>query len=249
MVLINSIARAIAILNQFRPAANETLSLGEIADLAKLHKTTAHGIVSNLVRSNFLVQDRTTRRYSLGPALFELGSLYRARINAYPVSLPYMRELSATVGKTVQLAMLAGTDVIYISRVITKEFMSFSVADGVRNYAHCTSTGKSMLAQLTDAQIDELFPRPDLPPRTPYSVKTVQALKAELAKIRDRGYAIDYQEVDEGLCGVAMPLNTSPQMAVGVSFTVDAADSGEQESYVPHLRAACRKISDLLGGA
>ena len=248
MVEINSVLRAITILNQFRPHANATLSLGEIAQLAGLHKTTAHGLISNLAREKLLCQDPVTRRYSLGPALFELGSLYRSRIAAYSVSLPAIRELSEKLAKTVQLAMLMERDIIYISRIMTSEFMSFSVAEGVRVYAHCTSTGKSMLARLSDEELDALYPDERLPARTPHSITSRRELKEHLRLIRDRGYAIDCQEVDVGLGGVAMAFKAEGFMAVGVSCTIDVIDRGEVESYLPHLRQTCRNISNLLGG-
>ncbi len=248
MVAINSVLRAVNILNQFRPHDNATLSLGEVAKLTGLNKATAHGLISNLVREKFLQQDPVTRRYSLGPALFELGSLYRSRIGAYSASLPAMRELSEKLGKTVQLAMLMERDIIYISRIMTREFMSFSVAEGVRVYAHCTSTGKSMLARLDEAELDALYAEESLPARTAYSIRTRRELKEHLRLIRDRGYAIDYQEVDVGLCGVAMAFRADQLMAVGISCTVDVVDKGEVETYLPLLRQTCQSISNLLGG-
>lgn len=248
MVQINSIKRAVSILDQFRPAGNSTLSLGEIARLTGLHKTTAHGLVSNLVRERFLNQDPVTRRYFLGPALFELGSLYRSRISAYSVSLSYMRELSEKIGKTVQLAMLIERDIIYISRVITREFMGFSVADGVRVYAHCTSTGKSLLARLSDDELDGMYPEEALPARTPNSITSRAALKKHLAEVREKGYAIDNQEVDIGLCGVAMSFAATQPMAISISCPVATLASGEAFDYLPHLRQTCQTIAQQLGG-
>ncbi|MDR1520507.1 MAG: IclR family transcriptional regulator [Planctomycetota bacterium] len=243
--MINSVIRAIGILYLFRE--HKRLSLAEIADLSGLHKTTAHGLVLTLLSEHFLEQNKRTRRYSLGATLFELGGLYRARLDAFGFCLPYMRELSQITGKTVQLATLVDSDVVYLSRVVTKDFLGFSVADGVRRAAHCTSTGKAMLALLADADLDGIYPTDDLRARTSHSIRTREGLRENIRKIREQKYAVDYQEAELGLCGMAIGFRADRPMAISISCTADIMDSGQSRAYIePLLELRC-KIQEQFG--
>lgn len=244
-LVINSIVRASSILNLFRE--RKSLSLKEIGELSGLHKTTAHGIVLTLLAERLLSQNRRTKRYSLGPVLFELGSRYRQRIDAFGVSLPFMRELSQKTGLTVQLAILNESDVIYLSRVVTREFMGFSSADGVRVSAHCTASGKSMLALLSEEALLQLFPDDTLAGRTSHSITSRDVLFRELEKIRADGYAQEYQEAEVGLAGMAAGFRADNLMAISVPLTAHAVDEGKCDSVVEPLLTARAEITRQLG--
>ncbi len=243
--MINSIVRAARILDLFRE--HKTLSLKEIGDLSGLHKTTAHGIVLTLLAERLLSQNKRTRKYSLGPVLFELGGLYRQRIDAYGVCLPIMRELSQKIGLTVQLATLSERDVIYLSRVVTTEFLGFSAADGVKVSAHCTASGKSMLSLLGDEEFDQLFTDQTLPVRTSYSIDNKEALRQELKKIRSNGYSLDYQEAELALAGLAVGFKAEFPMSISVPCTARAVDEGITDIVVPPLLEAKDDIVNQLG--
>lgn len=243
--MINSIVRGVTILNLFR--GSKTLSLKEISEQSGLNKTTAHSIVLTLLAQRLLAQNKRTRKYALGPALFELGSLYRQRIDAYGVCLPLMRELSQKTGFTVQLSVLIESDVMYLSRVVTSEFLGFSSADGVRVSAHCTSSGKAMLATLSDERLLELFPEETLPGRTEYSIRTRTQLFEEVGKIRVAGYARDYQEAEVGLAGMAIGFMAEQPMAISMSLTAQAVDDGKGERMIEPLIATRMEITKQLG--
>ena len=226
---------------------HKTLTLKEIGEMSGLHKTTAHGIVLTLLAERFLSQNKRTRKYSLGPALFELGGLYRQRIDAFGVCLPLMRDLSQKIGLTVQLVILSDRDVIYLSRVVTTEFLSFSAADGVRMSAHCTASGKAMLALLGDEELSALFPDDTLPTRTTYSINSRSKLLTELAKIRSQGFSIDYQEAELGLAGIAAAFKAEHLMSISVPCTAEAIDKGKADSVVPSLLTTQEEIIMQLG--
>lgn len=245
--MINSIVRGVAILNLFHE--HKALSLKEISELAGLKKTTAHSIVLTLLAQRFLRQNKRTRKYSLGAALFELGSLYRQRIDAFGICLPLMRELSQRTGFTAQLSVLIERDVMYLSRVVTSEFRGFSSSDGVRVAAHCTSSGKAMLATLSDERLTELFPEEALPRRTPGSIATRTKLFEEVAKIRGQGYATDCQEAEIGLAGVAIGFQAEQPMAISVPLTAQAMEDGRVAGVIAPLVETGAEIARQIGGA
>ncbi|MDR1827425.1 MAG: IclR family transcriptional regulator [Methylobacteriaceae bacterium] len=243
--VINSIVKAAQILDLFR--SNKSLSLKRIAELCGLHKTTAHSIVLTLLAQRYLSQSAATREYSLGPALFELGEIYRTNIDAYGICLPIMRQLSQKLNRTVQLSMLSGENVVYLARVVTGDFLDFSVSDGVLVYAHCTASGKSMLSLLDDADFDKLYPEEALPFRTNNSIRSKSKLKQELENVRANGYAVDNQEAEAGLWGVGVSFKAAKLMAVSVSFTSRTVETADMAHIIEQLRFTRDEIVEKIG--
>ena len=246
--MIQSVSRATAILKLFRE--HSALSLTQVAQMTGLNKTTTHGLMKTLEAEHFLQQDARSHLYALGPAVFELGMLYQTRIDVYAIALPWMKELSNQVGETVQLGMLLGTDVIYISRVTTQDFSSFLVAEGVRMPAHCTATGKCMLSRLPAERLHAMYPGENLPVCTPKSIATRSELEQRLKTIRESGYAVDDEEAENGLRGLAIPLigiSGESTMAICISGTVSHLTDERILSYLPPLREIGEAISRKLG--
>ena len=142
--MIQSIARAVQILNLFRDTPR--LGISQIAQKVGLPKTTVFGLVQSLCEENFLARDPQTHDYSLGIALFELGTICESRLDLRKISAPFMQSLYEKVNDTVQLTVLTGRYSTYISKVVSPNNMTFAMAIGVRAFAHCTASGKVLLA-------------------------------------------------------------------------------------------------------
>ncbi|TCW06501.1 IclR family transcriptional regulator [Raoultella sp. BIGb0138] len=245
---IQSVSRASAILKLFRE--HEKLSIAQIALLMNLSKTTVHGLVKTLEEEKLLQQDAKSRLYSLGHINYELGMLYQSRIVTHAVVLPWMKKLSEQVEETVQLATLTDAEVIYLSRVTTQDFYGFSIAEGLRMPAHCTSTGKCMLATLPVPRLMELYPQETLLTRTPQTIATRSELLQQLQTVAQAGYAIDDEEAEKGLRGIAIPLLTaanSAPLAICISGTVNHMTDARIRQYLPALQDTRLEIARLLG--
>ena len=245
---IQSVARACAILKLFQQ--HEKLSIAKMSQFMGLSKTTVHGLVKTLEAEKLLQQDEKSRLYSLGHVNYELGMLYQSRIVTHAVVLPWMKKLSEQVEETVQLATLTDQDVIYLSRVTTQDFYGFSIAEGLRMPAHCTSTGKCMLSSLSRERLLELYPREELPTRTAHTISTRSRLFAALEQIARTGYAIDDEEAEPELRGVAVPIIAAASkvpLAICISGTVRHMTDARIEQYLPALQQTKEEIVKFLG--
>ncbi len=246
--MIQSISRAASILNLFK--THRYLSLTEISKLIGLPKTTTYGLVDALKREGFMDQDPVTKNYYLGLSIFELGSRYRTRLNLREIAMPVMQELADTVRETIQLAILHGRHVVYLARIATANFLTFAIADGVRVPAHCTSTGKAILAYLSEERIDELFRDVELERATPYSIQTLEDLKRQLQITRQNGYSMDIQEIEIGLGGISIPVFGQRHEVKGslcISIPVERCTPEYINEYLPHLQNGAKIISTKLG--
>src|SRR5262245_27319282 len=114
--LVPAIDRAVQVLYLFKNGEQKEYGVSEIGRLLDLNKSTVHNILHTLAYHNFLVQNETTRRYQLGPALAELGSLVRSQIDIRAVARPYLRRLMEQTGATVLLGTLSGSKITLVDK-------------------------------------------------------------------------------------------------------------------------------------
>lgn len=200
--IIQSVDRAIAILFLFRK--HRSLGITQIANEMGLAKSTVYGLVATLEKNKFLRQNPTTGTYSLGVSLFELGELFSQRFDLRREAAPIMRELVDKYSETVQISILDGREVVYLDLIEGTTALKFSTGIGSRVEAHCSATGKAMLADLTDEFLQELYSFESFPTRTPRSIKSFVSLKEHLKLVREQGYSIDDEEFEIGVRAVGV---------------------------------------------
>ncbi|MGA3220865.1 MAG: IclR family transcriptional regulator C-terminal domain-containing protein [Acidimicrobiales bacterium] len=160
------------------------------------------------------------------------------------------RGLPVASRETVQLSTLVGREVVYLARHDGTQPLRLGTEVGTRFPASCTATGKAMLATLDDAQVRELFSDYAFPRRTVRSIQTLELLTADLARTRDRGYAIDDEEANEGVICVAVAIPSTPGSELyGVSVTILKArvDDYLRDMLVSDLRALATDMANPLG--
>src|SRR5215471_3972099 len=190
--------RSLAIIDALANA-RENASLGELAEKVKLHKSTAHRLVSILERHRIVERDTQSGRYRLGLRLFELGSIAMDRFNIRDRAHPYLERLLYETNETVHLCALDSGEVVYLDKMEPVRSVRMASRIGRRNPAHCTSVGKAMMAFLPPAETEEILRQHGLKRLTSKSITTPAELTAELKSIRDRGYALDNEENEEGV--------------------------------------------------
>lgn len=201
---LTSVANAARLLQTFTP---DTPELG-ISDLAKrlgLAKSTVHRLASTLVEAKFLEQNQQTVKYQLGLAVFELGACVADRMDVSVQSMPYLENLMEQTGETVHLAILDETEVLYINKIESRQTIRSYTRIGRRGPLYCTGVGKALLAFQPPDKIEQLITA-GLTPRTPNTITDPDKLRRHLSEIRDRGYAIDDEEVEIGLRCLGAPI-------------------------------------------
>jgi DNA-binding IclR family transcriptional regulator len=185
----------------------QALRVAEAAELLGVARSTAHRLLTALRRRGFVMQDRPNSAYRPGPMLYEVGLAALSRIDIRLAARPVLEQLREETAETVSLAMLEGATVRFVDCVESQRSVRVGNRTGVVRPAHASAVGKAILAALPDAELDRRYPGDVLPPATTAAALTgTGELRAEIAAIRARGYAMNFQESADGVCAVAVAL-------------------------------------------
>ena len=211
--------RALAILDTLANG-REDVSLAELAEKVKLHKSTVHRLTSILERHRIVERDTQTGRYRLGLRLFELGSLAIGRFNIRDRARPHLEKLLYQVDETVHLCAMDAGEVIYLDKIEPVRSVRMSSRIGRRNTAHSTSVGKAIMAFLPESEVDDILRQHGMKRTTAKTITTPAELKVDLKRTRERGYSIDNEENIEDVRCVGAPVfdhNGRPIAAISVA--------------------------------
>ena len=204
-----SLARGLAILSTFH-SDRPLIGVSELSRGLELSRSTVHRYVATLAKLGYLQQDPDSKRYRLGPKVLDLGFSALNSMDLLEVSAPHLRRLSDETQRTVNVAILDGTDVVYIERCRAarpgQQEIDLNLHVGARLPAYCTAMGKAILAFVPEEQLEELIARIDFVPRGPNTLTDPKAFREELAKIRAAGIAINDEELAYGLRSIAAPI-------------------------------------------
>jgi DNA-binding IclR family transcriptional regulator len=219
------------------------LSVTEVGDALGVHKATASRLLGTLA-GHGLVERTRERRYRVGigivryaaSALSELGAVSRAR--------PELEALSRASRETVSLGVLDGTDVLYIDQVTGRERVVFADWAGRRSPAHCSSSGKVLLAHLDDARLEAFLSR-TLDARTERTIVDPATLRGRLDEIRRRGYERSIGELEDGLSTAAAPVWSRGKVVAAVS--VGGPSSRLPARELPRLGRLAIEAAQAIG--
>jgi DNA-binding IclR family transcriptional regulator len=216
---------------------DRVLSLAEIARRSGLPKSTAHRVLAMLLETGALEQ--AEGGYRLGLRMFSLGAL-PPEAELREAAMLHLEGLHRVTGQTLHLAVLRGTDVVYLEKLLSRQLIDTPAAVGDRLPASCTAVGKALLAFSGPAGEEAVLTRP-LPRRTGRSVSRGDALREQFAAIRERGYATDREESTDGLACVAVPVLAGDRAVAAISVAFPAA-AGTGAVFVGPLRQAAAAI-------
>ena len=204
-----SLARGLAILSTFH-SDRPLIGVSELSRGLELSRSTVHRYVATLAKLGYLQQDPDSKRYRLGPKVLDLGFAALNSMDLLEVSAPHLRRLSDETQRTVNVAILDGTDVVYIERCRAarpgQQQIDLNLHVGARLPAYCTAMGKAILAFLSEERLEEVIERIDFVPRGPNTLTDPKAFREELVKVRASGIAINDEELAYGLRSIAAPI-------------------------------------------
>lgn len=211
------------------------LSLAEVQDAIKIPKSSAYGLLTTMTKRGFLALDPDTRKFRVGIRLWQAGRSYLSAESVEEIAKPYMERVRNRLNETVQLAILDGADNVYIGKVDPDHQLRLASHIGARLPAYATGIGKALLSQLTDEDVRLRYADIGFQPFTPTTLPDVEALLAELNRVRERGYAIDRGEYTEGVFCIAYPLR---QRRDGVAAAISVS--------IPEVRKTDQAIADTV---
>jgi DNA-binding IclR family transcriptional regulator len=195
---VQVVDRALAALDVLANRSSEC-SLAELCKALTLHRSTVHRLMMVLEQHRLVDKNPETGRYRLGLKLFELGSKAIAALDPRRHARPYLDRLQRELGETVFFCILDDGQVFYLDKVESQQSIRTACTVGSRAPAYCTAVGKAMLAELPEAEVNDIVRRWGLKPITAKTITTAAGLRTELRAVRSRGYAIDNEEKEEGL--------------------------------------------------
>lgn len=208
-----SVGKALALLEAFE-YIDVSLGVSELARRTGIPKSTAFRLLAILEQRQLI--ERQGTRYTLGKRLFELGnrvSFCRPR-SLRDISLPYLSDLYELTHETVHLAILEGTDVLYLEKLFGHQQVRAPSAVGGRVPAYCSAIGKALLSH-SDVETTKAVLERGLKPRTGYTIVIESLFEQELRLVRTKGVAFDREESSIGVNCVASPIVTRTGRLVG----------------------------------
>jgi IclR family transcriptional regulator, blcABC operon repressor len=244
-----AVSRALKILTLLEQADGEPMPLADLARGIGAAKSSTSNLCQVLENGQMIA--RTPSGYLLGVRTVQLGGAYVARFNQVREFYGYCTASPLLSHELVQVAMLDGTDVLFLARHESRAPIRLSASIGSRFPAAATAVGNALLTTLTDTEIAARFTGPQhFPRRTDQSVQTLDGLLSKVWVARDRGYAIDDNEVHPGVYGVAVVLppwaSGDPPLAMGASLMSAQASEEFVDSIVAELRRAAQELSNPL---
>ena len=245
---LSSVAMAIKLLKAFSEDETE-FGISALAKRLGVAKSTVHRLAATLLSEGLLEQDPVTGKYRLGIALFRLGTLVRRRLNVSNEARPYLFELREITNETVHLAILDGSETIYVYDLESTQAVRLRSNLGVRKPAYCTAEGQAILA-FKPAHVMEQVIAAGLVARTPATITSPAKFREALAQVRQRGYALEDEESEAGLRCVAAPIrNDAGEVvaAIGVAGPVSRLSKKTVAAFIPHVVATADAISARIG--
>jgi DNA-binding IclR family transcriptional regulator len=227
---------------------SEPLTLSEIQRELSYPKSSLFVLLRTLVARGWVETDRRGTGYSIGVRALLVGTSYLDRDPVIRAATRVLEMLRAEVNETVHLARLDGADVVYLASRESAHHLRLTSRVGRRVPAHATALGKSLLAGHADAEVDALLPA-KLEAITPLTITDRGRLFAELAEIRERGYAAERGQNTPGLgCfAVALDYRTPPTDAISCSVPYPRLDDADHAAEtLAAVRRHAEELSALL---
>lgn len=247
--LVQSVVRAFDILSAFS-AERPALSVAEVAALLKLSRPTVHRLLATLQECGAVMQQDGSHRYILSAQIVRFSNAFHQQSNIVLVALPHLTALRDVTGETSGLHLLEGSKRVVIAQVESREALRLTYPTlGEAIPLHLGAPGKAVLAFRTPQQIEQYLARHKLEAVTPYSITSPSQLRAELARIREAGYAISQQERRLGVIAIAAPLLVAGMVVGAVNISGPDRrlfDKNVQRRMAEHVVATARQISAEL---
>lgn len=247
---VQSVAKGFEVLKAFD--SNSTyLTLGDLAKKTGINKATVRRFALTLVDLGYvrLIHDN---RFQLSPKVLDLGANYLESLNLPDLALPILESLSANLKESSNLAILDGSEIVYISRVnAAKRIVGANLRVGSRLPYYATALGKALVAWLPENERKQIWDSAKIEAFTENTLTTYEELEENLVQCRLQGYSCGRGELDEGLLSIAMPLFNSKGVTIAsMNISTHILRTTEEtllEVYLPALKEGAQKLNKQIG--
>ena len=249
--IVQSVARCLRLLDLLGLNAADGLSLTEAAKRLATSKSATFALLQTLIADDFVIEVSPGPRYRLGPAILRLADSQVRSLPLIDAVRPVMQALTIETGWTSRLAVSEHGYAVFMDRVDGSGTIRFFTPLGRRELPHHSAAGKAMLASQTGTQVRAFVAEAGLPGHTRHTITDIDALLADLALVRQRGYAIDDEEDDEGVLCVGAAFGGLDGTCAG-AVSITGLKSGVPAWRVQELGRVVRthadRMAEVIGG-
>jgi IclR family transcriptional regulator, KDG regulon repressor len=242
---VKSLVKALKIMECLAEGEKSSYTLTDLSRALRLHVSTVHRLLVNLMREGYVEQDHATGGYRLGFRVLRMGLRVLDSVDFRHVADPLLRELNRQTQETVHLAILQGDQALSIEKFDSPQPVGLDARLGNAMPLHCTGVGKSLLAYQDEGMLQRIAQSPGLQRFTAHTLTSLPELRRELARIREQGYAVDNEEIVDGLRCVAAPIFDHQGKAVG-AFSVAGPSSRVTPARVPEIAQLVKQTSQQI---
>ena len=209
----------------------------EVLEKSDFPKGTLYRMVQTLRTEGLLAYDEARQTYSLGIRLMRLAHAAWTQFSLATVAQPHLDRLSRLLGETIHLAQLDNSQVLYVDKRNAASAVEMFSQAGKVGPAYCTGVGKAMMAYLDEAQLEKTISQQSFHRFTDKTLASEKALRADLVKIRSRGYAVDDEEHEPGIICIACPILTNGGRMLGALSVTGS--TGRMDFEQLHIFGLC----------
>ncbi len=247
--LVPAVERAVLVVDHLA-AQSQPQTLADLSKALGLPKSSLHGLLHTLAALGLATRN-TRAEYALGPKPVQWAGAFGRQSGVVEAFEAAAKELPVIAEETIMLAVLDGAEVVYLACRPGTRALAVNFRVGGRFPAACTSSGKALLATLADQRVRELLAGHPLPRLTRHSLASLAALLRQLDRVRGQGYAVDDEEVAEGMHCFGAPVfaagRTDAVAAVAVSLIKASTSARRRDEVVSAIRELAARVSQRLG--
>lgn len=200
---VNSFARGLEVIRVFT-RAKPRMTLSEVAKATDMTRATARRFLLTLVQEGYMESDN--KHFMLRPKVLDLGYSVLSSMEIWDVAQPIMQELADKLQECCFAVVLQEHSVIYTARATSNRYVSVGISVGSRVPAHTVSSGRVLLAALSEEELLKYLDEAELVKYTPNTITSKVKLKSEIDQTRLDGWAIVDQELEIGLRSISVPI-------------------------------------------
>jgi len=242
-LMVNSVQKAFRVLTAFS-RTEPRLTLTQIVDKLGIDKSTAQRFTHTLLVMGYLDKDPVTKMLSVTVKLVDLAHVYLSSNPLIAAAMPYLIHLNGETGETVNLTVLDGAEVVFVSRMVGSHLLSTGVVIGTRLPAYATASGLAMMSMLPEPEIKRLIKASDLQAFTPKTVYDPAKIMERLKTARSKGYSLsvsDYFANDISLGAPILSRSGLVQGGISLSVSSDRYTAKEAETKFAKVVSAAAK--------
>lgn len=244
---VGGFAKGLRVIEAFDAAAPR-LAISDVARATGLDRATARRCLLTLAELGYARYDG--KHFELTPKVLRLGHAYLVSTPLPSLLQPHLDRLAEVLGESASASVLEGTEVVYVARAAKKRVMSISLVPGSRLPAWCASMGRVLLAALDEDDARRRLAESRIEALTPFTRAEPEAVMAEIARVLAQGFAVIDQELEIGLCSIAVPVfNAAGKVVAAINVGASAlhVPAAElQARFLPALLATQAELRPLL---